>query len=238
MPATTFRSPKAAGPPSANSSHWRSVNRWSNAEPLCDLFLLQAVGGETANVVSFGACRRLSALVLSVRLRFRHALALTFEHHFALKLRDQSEDVEHESAGRRRRVEVHRQDAQLDALCCERVDDLDQVSNGPRQAIQLGDDDRVAFAGKVDSLGERLTRSDRACLFREDPMGSRAERHDFMRASRRRNLGDEAGRQHLRGPGENMLIILLGLSKIVRRFSGGMRKLSHSWSLLGRSPPN
>ena len=50
-------------------------------------------------IVGLRPCGRLTALVLTLSLRLRDALALPLQHHLALELRHRSEHVQHQPPG-------------------------------------------------------------------------------------------------------------------------------------------
>lgn len=92
-----------------------------------------------------------------------------FHDALALELRDRGKDVEDESAGRRRGVDVLGQRPEPRAAFLHLVHDAEKILEGPRQAVVLRDRHHVARPQLIE-LRARAKRS--ADPIREDAPGS------------------------------------------------------------------
>ena len=70
-------------------------------------------------------------------MSFRDPFLLPFEHYLPLEFGNRAKDRQHHFSGRARRVKIHVQDAEPNVLGLQRVDDPDQISHTPRQAVKL-----------------------------------------------------------------------------------------------------
>src|SRR4051794_27217607 len=85
-------------------------------------------------------------------------------HGLALKFGDPAEHSEHELAGCGARVDAHCHNAQRDALGLKTFHDAPQVGHGSREAVELGDDQRIAGPTEGEGVIKRLAGACRARL--------------------------------------------------------------------------
>ena len=88
----------------------------------------------------------LAALVLALCLGFGDPLALTLQHQAPLELPDGADHREEQLAGGCGGIQVEVQDLEVGSLGLECLDDLEEVSGGSSQTVQLGDDQGVFLA--------------------------------------------------------------------------------------------
>jgi hypothetical protein len=75
------------------------------------------------------------------------------------------------------REQAARQDAKGDALCLQAVNDVAQMPDRARQAINFRDHQGIAFACEFDGSLKLLTRRDRTDVLAEQFLGSRPLSH-------------------------------------------------------------
>jgi hypothetical protein len=101
------------------------------------------------------------------------------------------------------REQAARQDAKGDALCLQAVNDVAQMPDRARQAINFRDHQGIAFACEFDGSLKLLTRRDRTDVLAEQFLGSRRfhipnlrfKTGDLLVSCARRNLRRDAPRQ-------------------------------------------
>lgn len=83
-------------------------------------------------------------------LRRLHAFACAFADPFPLELGDRGEDVEDEPPGRGRGVDILSERPEARPACADRLDDLQQVAQGPGETVVLRHHDHVTGAKLIE----------------------------------------------------------------------------------------
>jgi len=81
--------------------------------------------------------------------------------------------LKHKLAGRIVRVEIHIQDAKGNALRLQPINDFAQMPDRARQTVNFRDNQRIAFARKLDCRFKLFPRRDRAYILAEQFLSSR-----------------------------------------------------------------